>query len=250
MARIKGVLGQVEGSMDELNFYKRSGSSYVRKKGGVSGERIANDPEFKRTRENGAEFGMLAGAGKLVRVAFQVMVQASGGTNLAARLVKTLNKVKQADVTSIRGKRSVGVGIQTPEGKGCLKGFEFNPGAPFTSIVTKPVTLNAATGVMTLANLKGAQDLAFPPGATHAVFQAAWAKVDFELMKSETAYSNVVRVPLDTTTQNVVLTPDSVPAMAGISFFAMSLKFEVETNGQAYSLNNQGFNALRIVDVV
>jgi len=38
-------------------------------KGGVSADRIQNDPAFQRTRENGEEFGRAGAADKLIRMA-------------------------------------------------------------------------------------------------------------------------------------------------------------------------------------
>ena len=57
MAKQGGLL-KVVGKLDDLSFYKSADGFLVRTKGGVSGDRIANDPTFQRTRENGAEFGM------------------------------------------------------------------------------------------------------------------------------------------------------------------------------------------------
>lgn len=51
MAKLKGIL-KIEGTLDELTFYKTQDGHLVKTKGGVSAERIANDPNFQRTREN------------------------------------------------------------------------------------------------------------------------------------------------------------------------------------------------------
>lgn len=55
MAKLKGIL-KIEGTLDELTFYKTQDGHLVKTKGGVSADRIANDPNFQRTRENGSEF--------------------------------------------------------------------------------------------------------------------------------------------------------------------------------------------------
>ncbi len=59
MARQGGLL-KVVGKLDDLSFYKSADGFLVRTKGGVSADRIANDPTFQRISENGAEFGMSA----------------------------------------------------------------------------------------------------------------------------------------------------------------------------------------------
>ena len=62
MAKVNGLL-KIEGTVEDLTFYKKDGKNYVRRKGGVSKERILTDPNFVRTRENGAEFSHLCGRG-------------------------------------------------------------------------------------------------------------------------------------------------------------------------------------------
>ena len=55
----------MEGTMEDLTFYKGTDGYLVRTRGGVSRNRILNDPAFARTRENGMEFGSITGSGKL-----------------------------------------------------------------------------------------------------------------------------------------------------------------------------------------
>ena len=74
MARLKGLL-KIEGTLDNLTFYKTQDGHLVKTKSGVSGDRIANDPNFQRTRENGSEFGSSASAGKLLRNAVRNFAQ-------------------------------------------------------------------------------------------------------------------------------------------------------------------------------
>ncbi len=71
MARQKGVI-KLTGQTGGVSFYKTSEDGYLaRQKGGVDGERIKNDPEFERTRENGAEFGRAGVASKLLRTSIR-----------------------------------------------------------------------------------------------------------------------------------------------------------------------------------
>ncbi|WP_206106589.1 hypothetical protein [Ilyomonas limi] len=72
MARLNGIL-KIEGTLQDMTFYKTQDGHLVKTKSGVSGDRIANDPAFARTRENGYEFGNAAAAGKLLRDAIRVM---------------------------------------------------------------------------------------------------------------------------------------------------------------------------------
>ena len=125
MARQNGIL-KVTGKLDDLSFYKSKEGYLVRTKGGVPKERIQNDPAFVRTRENGAEFGQSAYAGKLLRVAVRNMLLNAGDSRVTSRLTQVMSKVKNYDVTSARGDRKVSIGLTDDAAKALLKGFNFN----------------------------------------------------------------------------------------------------------------------------
>jgi len=56
MARQSGII-PLKGTIGNITFYKTKAGHLAREKGGVDAGRIATDPAFIRTRENGAEFG-------------------------------------------------------------------------------------------------------------------------------------------------------------------------------------------------
>ena len=60
MARQNGIL-KIEGTLENLTFYKTQDGNLVKIKGGVSAVR----PNLSATGENGVEFGNAASAGKL-----------------------------------------------------------------------------------------------------------------------------------------------------------------------------------------
>ena len=75
MAKQSGIL-KVEGTMGGITFYKSRQDGYLaREKGNLDATRIATDPNFQRTRENGAEFGKAGAAGKVLRTAFRVAIK-------------------------------------------------------------------------------------------------------------------------------------------------------------------------------
>ena len=73
MAKLKGIL-KIEGTLQDMTFYKTQDGHLVKTKSGVSADRIANDPNFQRTRENGSEFGGAATAGKVLRSAVRTLM--------------------------------------------------------------------------------------------------------------------------------------------------------------------------------
>ena len=66
MARQSSLI-KINGTLEDLTFFKSADGHMVRMKGGVSGDRIKNDPAFARTRETMQEFGEMGRTGKLIR---------------------------------------------------------------------------------------------------------------------------------------------------------------------------------------
>lgn len=249
MAKSKGII-KIEGTVEDLTFYKQEGEYYVRKKGGIDKKRIAKDPNFIRTRENNSEFGGAGKSGKLLRTALGTMVFKAKDSRLASRLLQTMSRVKGFDTVSARGKRNVAAGIATPEGKQALKGFDFNNRAELSGVLFATYDLDTATGVISLNNVLPAEQVLFPQGATHVSFQGAVLALDFGTEKWEVAYSNIVNRPLNLTPATITLTPSSVPTGTGQQFFVLFLSFYQEVNGVQYSMKNEEYNVLNILEIV
>ena len=249
MAKASGVL-KIEGTVDDLTFYKQNGKNFVRRKGGVSKERILNDPNFVRTRENGAEFGHSANSGKLLRGAVGSFVFKAKDSKLSSRLMQKMSVVKNFDTVSARGSRNVATGIGTPQGKLVLKGFDFNINAELNSVLFAPVVVTTATGVIKINNLIPAEQMQFPQGATHFSLQGAFLKLDFATGVSDIKFSNVVNLPINFISATSTLTPTAVPVGTGVSFYLLLISFYQLINGVQYGLKNEEYNVLNVLEVV
>lgn len=241
---------KVEGTLEDLTFYKSQDGLLVRTKGGVSKQRIQNDPAFARTRENGAEFGHSASAGRLLRVAAGQLVFKVKDRRLSSRLMKVMSDLKNLDSVSARGERKVSLGIQTTEGKQLLKGFDFNNRAPLGSVFYGTTTLDTTTGALTVAPFQPQILLRIPEGATHFSMQSAFLNLDFETGVSAITYSDEEVFPYGNTSVGTVLTPASVPTGTGTQLYLFLIQFYQEVNSVLYPLNNGAFNVLHVVDVV
>lgn len=248
MAKQTGLI-KIEGTLDQLTFYKTSDGDLVRMKGGVSGDRIANDPVFARTRENGSEFGMAAMGGKILRDAIRPMLLNGADKRVTSRLTQVMTVIKNYDNTSVRGERNIVEGLADAAAKEYLKGFNFNERAILGSVLYKPYSVNTANGVVTIGNLVPINDIAFPDGATHVSLLSAFAKIDFATRTNEVAYSPELNLAIDGTSTNVTLTPVGPPIIAGFGFYLLQIKFFQEVNGVQYSLKNGAYNSLALVDV-
>lgn len=249
MAKAKGFI-KIEGSVEDLTFYRLDGENYVRAKGGVSRERIMNDPSYVRTRENMREFGESARTGKIVREAVSSMSFRAKDSRVSSRLSGVMAQVKNTDTTSSRGNRLVSNGIKTPKGKQALTGFDFNVHSSLGTALFSPYTLDVVTGVIGITDIVTADQIMFPQGATNVRFQSAVVAIDFTSGVSVIAYSNVVDLPISMLSSDVLLTPTSVPAGLDCQLFLFSLTFSQEFNGVMYPFKNEEFNVLQIIDVV
>lgn len=249
MARVNGLV-KIEGTIEDLTFYKKDGENFVRRKGGVSKERIASDPNFVRTRENNTEFGHCGSSGKLLRKSLGSMVFKAKDGKLSSRLVQVMSRVKNADLTSARGKRRVSEGIASAEGKLHLTGFDFNSRALFKSVLFAPFDLDTTTGTLSIPDFKPAEHLSFPPGATHVSIMNAVMVLDFETEETKIEYSPVVNLPLNLVASPVSVAPATLPSGTGQTFYVAMLSFYQEINGMQYSLKNEEFNVLTILEIL
>lgn len=249
MAKANGII-KIEGTVEDLTFYKKDGINYVRKKGGIPKERIATDPNFVRTRENNSEFKHNCDSGKVLRRALGSMVFKAKDSKLSSRMMQVMSRIKNMDTISARGQRRVSIGIGTPDGRQALRGFDFNANATLNGVLFAPYVLYTTTGVVEMTDFLPAEQVHFPQGATHVSFQSAILALDFETEESEVAYSPIVNLPLNLTRVDVTLTPATVPGGTGQQFFLLMVSFYQEINGVQYSLKNEEYNVLTILEVI
>lgn len=248
MGKLTGII-KFEGTFDGLTFYKSQDGYLVKAKSGVSKNRIMNDPAFVRTRENLSEFSLNARSGKALRQSISPLLHRAKDSKLSSRMLKLMNTIKNYDATSVRGERSVGLGLGSMEGKLLLKGFDFNGHAPLSSVLHALYTLDIVTGVLTIPDLRPQEQLGIPEGATHVSFGSACVDLDFETGIFDSRYSSPTILLLDNTISTVILTPQAIPSGTGTRFFLLLIEFFQEVNGIHYSLRNGMFNVLNVVEV-
>ena len=248
MARQKGII-KLDGTIGDITFYKSQDGLLAREKGGVSGNRIATDPAFQRTRENGSEFGRAGKAGKSLRTALRVLLLNSADSRMVSRLTQQMVKVIQADAINIRGQRNVIDGEAE-----LLNGFEFNIKGKLGTSLYAPYTaaIDRATGEITLSVPSFIPNamIAAPGGTTHYKITSAGAEVDFEAETFVSSTSATAILPWGATASTVISQLNVVSAAsASPLFLAMGLEFYQEVNGIMYPLNNGSFNPVALVAV-
>jgi hypothetical protein len=248
MAKQKGII-KLEGTIGDITFFKSRDGYLAREKGGIPAYRIANDPVFQRTRENGAEFGRAGKAGKILRNALRALLQNASDSKMVSRLTQEMVKVIQEDTTNPRGQRNVIDGESE-----LLEGFDFNLNgklgttlyAPFTAVIDRVAgTLTANLPAFVPVNM-----IAAPAGATHFRIISAGAEVDFENENFVVDAKDSGILPWDAVATAVINLVNAVTANSVHPLFlALGIEFYQQVNGQMYSLKNGAYNALSLVKV-
>ena len=248
MAKQKGII-PLKGTIGNITFYKSGDGYLAREKGGVDGKRIASDPAFQRTRENGAEFGKAGVGGKILRNALRSLLQNTSDNRMVSRLTREMVKVIQADAVNPRGMRNVIDGEAE-----LLEGFEFNNNSKLGTTLYAPFagTINRVNGELTvnIAAFIPANMVAAPGGATHFKITSAGAEVDFENETYVAQVNTTAELPWNATPTAVINLVNAVTANSTHPLFlVLGIEFFQQVNGVMYSLKNGAFNALAVVKV-
>jgi len=248
MAKQKGIL-KLKGTMGDITFYKTQDGYMAREKGGLDKNRIMTDPAFKRTRENGMEFGTAGKGGQLIRKAERLLIRQASDNRLVSRLVQQLMTVIKSDSLNERGQRSIQDGDM-----GLLEGFDFNQKGKLNTVFFNGYlpSFDRATGAFDVAIAAFAPDetIDAPRGTTHIQLVAGVCALDFPGRTFEEDHTLSPIIPWDNQPQpalNLIATIGGggtlpVIQVIGVSFFQ-------EVNGEMYPLRNGSFNALAIVGV-
>jgi hypothetical protein len=261
MARQRGVI-QLTGILGGVSFYKhRKYGMLARMCNPVSAQRIATDPAFARTRENGTEFGMVSRAGSLLRHGLLGFLRDVSTADLDLRVMQLLMRIKSQDTVNARGQRQVGAALALhPE---LLGGFEFNKKCGLGRFVVQRPVVDVAGGTITLKDFLCDQA---PKKATHVVVTGFRGRVDFGKGERDFRFSEEVVIPIASTaagadatlrgrnplsdisvrfirtsnqllpSRDVVLTLPEPQGETGTEFWGIKLVFLQEVNGVRYTL--------------
>ena len=248
MAKQDGIV-PIKGTIGNLTFYKGKEGFQVRSKGGVNASRIANDPAFQRTRENGAEFSRAGKAGKVLRSGLRQLLLNVSDSRMIGRLLKEMMRIIKSDILNPRGSRNVIDGDVT-----LLQGFEFNANSNLGTTLFAPFSqsIDRATGQLAVnipAFVPSSMIIA-PGGTTHFKITAAAAEVDFFSEVSTVEMNSTGELPWNSVaTQPINLVNNLSPNSNKPLFLVLGIQFLQVVNGTVYPLKSGAFNAVAIVGV-
>ena len=248
MARQKGLI-KLKGTMGDITFYRTKDGYIAREKGGITAERLRNDPAFQRTRENMAEFGRAGNAGKTLRRSIQTLVSKASDFRMVSRLTKEIMKIIQTDLVNPRGQRNIIDGEVE-----LLSGFDFNISGQLGTGLQAPyeASLDRVTGEakISMPAYVPAESIAAPAGATHYQLFSGGMAIHFVRERYTAALSETAILPIDMVATTPLDMVNQLPAASTLPLFlVLGLSFYQEVNGEFYPLKNGSYNALQIVAV-
>lgn len=248
MAGQDGII-KLKGTIGGITFYKTKDGYLAREKGGIDRKRMANDPAFKRTRENGQEFGTAGRYGKYLRNAIRPIIQLASDKRLVSRMLKDLMTIIKTDVINDRGARNPVDGDLN-----LLNGFEFNNNGILASTLYVPyiATLDriSGEGEIEIPEMVPTQMIKAPAGTTHFKFISAAAEIDFLKGNSVAVYNETAEIAWDNTPLPLTTLLNNVNPNSDLPLIqVLGIQFFQQINGGFYPLNNGMFNALCIVNI-
>lgn len=248
MGRQRGPL-RIEGTHEDLTFYKINGHYTVKLKSVVPKSTRAHSPAFARTRENSREFGTASQAASLILQALREIVIGGMDSYVKGRLTARSREVLATDAFSPRGQRSVANGDLS-----LYTGFNFNKTASLsaTAFVDIAHSTDRAAG-STKVNLPAyvpATRIHGPEGATHYRFLLIGAEFSFSERKrnaaaTHSAYlplSRMMTMPLSLTASLQANSPHSIFLCLGIEFYQL-------VNDEFYPVNDGRTNPMQVLQV-
>jgi hypothetical protein len=243
MGKLEGVI-RFTGSFDGLSFYKLRGKIVVRKTGGFKGDAIKTQANYVRTRENASQFGYCSRAGKVLRMALFPFVRKIRTPYLHNHVVKLLSQVANFDSVSVRGTKTLKLGLESDEGKALLQDFDFNKELSLKKIFPVAYTVSLTEGKFNVPTFRMSQ-VSFPVGATHIGLQFMMLRFDFESLDYRLQTSDVcylAKTDREASCELVANIVEGSGALLGLVFAS----FYQETNGEQYAFEAC---ALSVVEV-
>jgi len=210
-------------------------------------QRIANDNNYARTRENMAEFGRSVKAGSLLTDAFGEFTAEYSDNKVGNRLTTQFSKIINADATNPRGSRTIIDGdLQL------LKGFEFNDRSKVSRILkfNPTTTVDRAAGTMSInvPQFSPRRKIKWSRGATHFSLIAYAVEIDFVAGSYVDSMTISPEMELESASQDALTLSCNIPANStGILIMALGARFFQYVNGELNDLFKLSHNALSII---
>jgi hypothetical protein len=187
--------------------------------GGFKGDRIKTEARYEKTRQLYTEFGRCATLASLFKRNLDFYLKLLPDPYVYNHIQKWMTSIKEFDVISPKGEKTVGKGLLTEEGTLLFSQFSFNRKRRFDFGGTTDYHANLETGTLTFDRFDTSR-LKFPFGAKSLGLQFVLMRVDFENSFSMISCCEMVHLAQGEVFSNVLNTnvPDGDGLLVGILF--------------------------------
>lgn len=245
MAKQQGII-KLAGTIDGINFYTRKGKAIARKAGGgFTGAKIKKSPTMVRVRENNTEFGHCSRFKKLFKDALHPFFKAYKDGELHGKMMQLFLALKDCDVVSERGKRTIEKGLLSTTGSKLLLDFDFTS----FSLPLMEGSYDATSCEFTLLPF-AVSLLKFPSGATHLIIDYGLVAFDEPLSQAILHKSNTsILLSKVSVFDGAHFTIASDFSLSKIRLGVLSYCFVQELNGVFYPLQGKSSFGLQVVGI-
>lgn len=237
----------LEGTLGGINYYFLEGEALARRSGGgFTREAIKEHENMGRVRESNSEFAVCSKVNKVFKLAMEPLLSGYKDGTLHSRLMQLFLKIKDGDLRSEKGKRSVHHGISSEAGKQLLKDFIFTPQR--SHLFPCPHRFDWDTLTFEVKEFKVNQ-VKFPDGADYMEVVVGLIRFYFESLAYERIFSDPIVIARDFKGDSFEITFDEIPEGNGILFSAVRVSFYQTVNGKEYLLSDEDAFGIAVLSV-
>ena len=230
----------VTGTYDGVNYYIREGEALARTAGGgFTRERILKGRNMERVKEGYTEFAGCSKVNRAFKTAVKPFLSGYRDGTLHRRLMQLFLKIKDADLCSERGKRSVHQGISSPEGQALLKDFVFTPQK--SALFYCHYVFDRETLTFSVHDFNVHQ-AGFPAAASRMQVTFGVVRFNFESLAYQQVISNPIVIDRESPDASFEIALGALPEGSGVLFAVVRVSFEETVAGKRVMMTGgEGF---------
>lgn len=232
------------GTMRGVNYYFREGEPLARRAGGgFTGKNIKESPNMESVRKSNSEFGHCSKVNKMFKLALKPYLAGYRDGTFHSRLMQLFLNIKDCDVISERGKRTVHRGIVTKHGQQLFKAFVFTPEQSPLFLCDYEFDSNPA--VFKVTHFKVAESQ-LPKDADYIEIRVGLFRFDFESLAYEHVFAEPLIIARDFHKDAFTIQCPDLPGGEGMLFSAVRVCFYRTVDGERYPVPESGHTGVRI----
>lgn len=237
----------LEGTLGGINYYFLEGEALARSAGGgFTREAIKKGENMVKIRENNREFAACSKVNRTFKAALQPLLSGYKDGTLHSRLMRLFLKVKDSDLISGRGNRSVYQGISVKAGKQLLTDFVFTPQR--SQILSCPYEFDWNSLTFTVHELSVDQ-APFPEGADYMEISVGLIRFNFESLSYEQVFSAPAIIARDFEGDSFEVRCNGLPGGEGILFAMVRTAFYHQINEEGDVAGNAHSYGISVISV-